>query len=180
MAGYNKIIMVGNLTRDPELRSVGSQSVCKMNIASNRQYKNRTTGSLSQEVCFVDVEVWGGQADTCKLYLQKGRSVLVEGRLKLDSWKDNDGNPRSKHSISAEKVIFLNSAAATSDDQPNNQSFENNSKSTQAAKNDSFSESNFSAETKSKKYVKKPSSPKSPEVSFEDISPFADEDDLPF
>jgi single-strand DNA-binding protein len=177
MAGYNKIIMVGNLTKDPELRAVGAQSVCKLNIASNRQYKNRSTGALSQEVCFVDVEVWGAQADTCKLYLQKGRSVLVEGRLKLDSWKDSDGNPRSKHGISAERVIFLNSAASSEDQAASQQS----SSSIAASKSDSFGESKFSSgDTKSKRTSKKASVSKSPDVSFDDVAPFSDEDDLPF
>jgi single-strand DNA-binding protein len=107
MAGYNRIIMIGNLTKDPDLKPVGSQSVCKLNMASNKQYKNRQTGALVSEVCFIDVEVWGVQAESCKTYLQKGRSVLVEGRLKLDNWKDQEGNVRSKHSIVADKVVFL-------------------------------------------------------------------------
>ncbi|MBN2267416.1 MAG: single-stranded DNA-binding protein [Candidatus Babeliaceae bacterium] len=110
MAGYNRVIMVGNLTRDPELRQLPSgASVCRLNIASNRQFRDKT-GNLTQEVCFIDIDVWGPQADTCKQYLQKGRSILVEGRLKLDSWKDNDGQNRSKHSIVANTVQFLSSA----------------------------------------------------------------------
>lgn len=109
MAGYNRIIIIGNLTRDPELKTLSNGSVCKLNIASNRQFKNRQTGAMVQEVCFVDVDVWGAQAESSKQYLQKGRPVLVEGRLKLDSWKDNDGSMRSKHSIVAEKVVFLSS-----------------------------------------------------------------------
>lgn len=108
MAGYNRVIIVGNLTRDPELRQLQSgANVCRLNIASNRQYKDRQTGSVTQEVCFVDVDVWGAQADSCKQYLQKGRSILVEGRLKLDSWKDAEGQARSKHSIVANTVQFL-------------------------------------------------------------------------
>ena len=108
MAGYNRIIIIGNLTRDPELKQLGSgQTVCQMTIAANRQFKNRQTGLMVQEVCFVDVEVWGAQAESCKQYLQKGRPVLVEGRLKLSTWKDNDGQNKSKHSIVADKVVFL-------------------------------------------------------------------------
>lgn len=108
MAGYNRIIMVGNLTRDPELKTLPSgQQVCRLGIASNRQFKNRQTGMMAQEVCFVDVDVWGPQAEHCKNYLQKGRPVLIEGRLKLDSWKEADGSPRSKHSIVADRVVFL-------------------------------------------------------------------------
>lgn len=110
-SGYNRVVMVGNLTRDPELRQLPSgQSVCRLNLASNRQFKNRQTGDMVQEVCYVDIDVWGAQADSCNQYLEKGRQVLVEGRLKLDTWQDNDGNNRSKHSLVADRVVFLSSA----------------------------------------------------------------------
>ena len=103
---------MGNLTRDPELRQISSgQSVCRLGLASNRQFKNRQTGAMVQEVCFVDIDVWGAQADSCNQYLQKGRPVLVEGRLKLDSWVDNEGQRKSKHSVVADRVTFLSSAA---------------------------------------------------------------------
>ncbi len=121
MAGYNRIIIVGNLTRDPEYKQLSSgQAVCRLGLATNRQFRNRQTGDVSQEVCFVDVDVWGAQAESCHQYLAKGRQVLVEGRLKLDSWQDNEGNNRSKHSITAERVVFLSSNAPelTEDDQP--------------------------------------------------------------
>ncbi len=117
-SGYNRIIIVGNLTRDPELRQLPSgQPVCRLNVASNRQFRNRQTGDMVQEVCYVDVDVWGAQAETSRQYLQKGRPVLIEGRLKLDSWQDQQGNARSKHSIVADRVVFLSSAAAESNDQ---------------------------------------------------------------
>lgn len=109
MASFNRIIIAGNLTRDPEKRDIGStgQSLCRLSIASNRQYKNRQSGAVNQEVCYVDVDVWGAQSESCMNYLKKGRAVLVEGRLKFDSWKDTDGNPRSRHSVIAERVVFL-------------------------------------------------------------------------
>jgi len=111
MASYNRIIIMGNLTRDPEYKQLNSgQSVCRLGLASNRQFKNRQTGTMSQEVCFVDVDVWGPQADTCQQYLQKGRSVLIEGRLKLDTW-DVEGQKRSKHTIVADRVTFVGSSA---------------------------------------------------------------------
>lgn len=114
MASYNRVIIMGNLTRDPELRQLSSgQSVCRLGLASNRQFKNRQTGMMVQEVCFVDIDVWGAQADSCSQYLQKGRGVLIEGRLKLDSWVDNDGQRRSKHSIVADRVTFLPSQATS-------------------------------------------------------------------
>jgi single-strand DNA-binding protein len=112
MAGFNRIIMIGNLTRDPDYKQLNSgQGVCKLGIASNRQFKNRQTGGMSQEVCYIDVDVWGPQAETCKQYLQKGRPVLVEGRLRYDSWEDQQGQMRSKHTIVADRVIFLASGA---------------------------------------------------------------------
>jgi single-strand DNA-binding protein len=107
MASFNKIIIVGNLTKDPELKPVGSGSVCRLSIASNRQFKNRQTGAVSQEVCYVDIDVWGAQAESSHQHLRKGRSVLVEGRLKYDAWKDAEGNNRYRHSITADRIIFL-------------------------------------------------------------------------
>ncbi len=108
MASYNRVIMMGNLTRDPEYKQLASgQAVCRLGLASNRQFKNRQTGELVQEVCFVDIDVWGAQAESCQQYLQKGRAVLVEGRLKLDTWDDADGGRRSKHSIVADRVTFV-------------------------------------------------------------------------
>jgi len=113
MAAFNRIIMVGNLTRDPEYRSLASgQAVCRLGLATNRQFKNKQTGSLVQEVCYIDVDVWGAQAESCRQYLQKGRPVLVEGRLKLDSWDDQAGQKRNKHSIVAERVVFLSNGAS--------------------------------------------------------------------
>lgn len=118
MAGYNRIIMVGNLTKDPDFKQVGNGQLCRLSIASNRSFKNRQTGMLVQEVCYVDVDVWGAQAETCRQYLAKGRAVLVEGRLKLDTWQDAQGANRSKHSIAADRVVFLaNSSQAGLDTQ---------------------------------------------------------------
>jgi single-strand DNA-binding protein len=110
MAGYNRVIMVGNLTKDPEYKQLQSgQGLCKLSIAANRQYKNRQTGEMAQEVCYVDIDVWGAQAESSNRYLQKGRPVLIEGRLKFDTWENNEGQMRSKHSIVADRVQFLGS-----------------------------------------------------------------------
>lgn len=120
MASYNRIILMGNLTRDPEYRQLASgQAVCRLGLATNRQFKNRQSDALVQEVCYIDIDVWGAQAESCRQYLQKGRPILVEGRLKYDTWQDQSGQTRSKHSIVADNVRFLgsqNSAAAESDD----------------------------------------------------------------
>lgn len=113
MANYNRVIMMGNLTRDPEYKQLSSgQAVCRLGLASNRQFKSRQTDSMVQEVCFIDIDVWGPQAESCRQYLEKGRAVLVEGRLKFDTWQDNNGQTRSKHLIVADRVLFL--AAANS------------------------------------------------------------------
>jgi single-strand DNA-binding protein len=114
--GYNRIVMVGNLTRDPELKQISpGNNLCRLGLASSRQSKNRTTGATIQEVCFVDIDVWGAQADSCHQYLQKGKQVLVEGRLKLDSWTDAEGKNRSKHTIVADRVLFLGGANTGAD-----------------------------------------------------------------
>lgn len=108
MASFNRIIIAGNLTRDPEYKQLPSgQGVCRLGLASNRQFKNRQTGTAIQEVCYVDIDVWGPQADSCQKFLQKGRGVLIEGRLKFDTWQDQQGQTRSKHSIVADRVVFL-------------------------------------------------------------------------
>ncbi|MCL5876134.1 MAG: single-stranded DNA-binding protein [Candidatus Dependentiae bacterium] len=110
MASFNRIIMIGNLTRDPEYKQLASgQAVCRMSLATNRQFKNKQSGSMIQEVCYIDVDVWGAQAESCRQYLQKGRPALIEGRLKFDSWEDANGQTRSKHSIVADRVVFLSS-----------------------------------------------------------------------
>lgn len=156
MANYNRIIMVGNLTRDPELKQLPSgATVCRLNIASNRQFRDKT-GNTTQEVCFIDVDVWGPQADSCKQYLQKGRSILVEGRLKLDSWKDADGQARSKHSIVANTVQFLSAAG------------EQGASAGAEATGDSLAFDDAGAAPK----ARKPSTKKAADVSFEDELPF--------
>jgi single-strand DNA-binding protein len=100
--------MIGNLTRDPDYKTLPSgQSVCRLGIAVNRSFRNKATGATTQEVCYIDIDVWGTQAESCRQYLQKGRSILVEGRLKLDSWQDQTGAARSKHSIVADRITFL-------------------------------------------------------------------------
>jgi single-strand DNA-binding protein len=116
MSGYNRIIMLGNLTRDPEFKSLPSgQMVCRLGLACNRQYKAKGEG-MTSEVCFVDVDVWGAQAENCHKFLAKGRQILVEGRLKLDTWQDQEGQRRSKHSIVADRVTFIRSQAQDQDE----------------------------------------------------------------
>lgn len=107
MASYNKVTLVGNLTRDPELKQVGDAQICRLGLATNRKFKHKQTGAIVQDVCFVDVMVWGKRAESCHKHLSKGRSVLVEGHLKFDEWKDQSGQSRSKLSVVAEMVVFI-------------------------------------------------------------------------
>lgn len=109
MVNYNKVIFAGNLTRDVEVRRLANgTAVATLGIASNRRFTSG--GEKKEETTFVDAEVWGSQAELCEKYLSKGRNVLVEGRLKFDSWQDTDGKKRSKLLLTAENVQFLDSA----------------------------------------------------------------------
>ena len=108
MASLNKVLLIGNLTRDPEIRytSTGT-AVTDLRLASNRRYKS-ATGEAKEEVVYVTVSVWGRQAETSGEYLSKGSPVLIEGRLRLDEW-EKDGQKMSKLGVVAERVQFLSS-----------------------------------------------------------------------
>ena len=109
MASLNKVFLLGNLVRDPDLRGLPSgQSVCELRMAVSRRYVNGS-GQETEETCFVDVVVWGKSAKNCKQYLAKGSQVMVEGRLQLDQWEDrNGGGTRSRLRVIAEQVQFMN------------------------------------------------------------------------
>jgi len=105
---FNKIILIGNLTRDIELRYTPSgTAVAKFGLATNRVYSDPVTKEKKQEVMFIDVTVFGRAAETANQYLKKGSQVLVEGRLSFNQWTDNTGQKRSKHEVIAENVKFL-------------------------------------------------------------------------
>ncbi|MBI4392153.1 MAG: single-stranded DNA-binding protein [candidate division NC10 bacterium] len=107
MANFNKVILLGNLTRDPELRYTPSGApVCSFDLAVNRSYTTQA-GERRDEVCYVTIVVWGKQGETCAEYLKKGRGALVEGRLTLRSWETPDGQKRSKHEVVGERVQFM-------------------------------------------------------------------------
>jgi single-strand DNA-binding protein len=109
---YNKVILVGNLTRDVELRYAPSgTAIAKFGIATNRTYKDNVTGETKQETMFIDVTVFGRSAEIANQYLKKGRRVLVEGRLVFDQWIDSTGQKRSKHSVVAERLQFMDTKA---------------------------------------------------------------------
>jgi single-strand DNA-binding protein len=108
MASYNKVLLMGNLTRDPEVRyTPKGTAIANLGLAVNRVYTTEG-GEQKEEVTFIDIEVWGRQAETAGQYLSKGRPVFVEGRLKLDSWEDKEsGQKRNKLKVVAERVQFL-------------------------------------------------------------------------
>jgi len=111
MANFNKVILIGNLTKDPELRyTPNGTAVLNLRLASNHRFKDRT-GEVKQETCFITVVVWDKQAETCNQYLQKGSSVLVEGRLQSRNFQDNNGQNRSVIEVRADRVVFLNNQA---------------------------------------------------------------------
>lgn len=106
MPSYNKVILMGNLTRDPELKYTASgTAICKIGLAVNRKYK--TDGGLKDDTCFVDITIWDKQGENCNQYLTKGSGVLVEGRLNFSSWVSPEGIKRSKLDVVAENVQFL-------------------------------------------------------------------------
>ena len=110
MANFNKVILAGNLTRDPELRyTPAGKAIAKFAMAINRNWTT-DTGEKKEEVTFVDIDSFGRQAEVISQYLKKGRPVLVEGRLKLDQWDDKQtGQKRSRLGVVLESFSFLDS-----------------------------------------------------------------------
>jgi len=114
MANFNKVLLMGNLTKDPELRyTPQGTAVVNLRMAVNRRWKDKA-GELKEEVCFITVVAWDKQAEVCNQYLRKGSPVFVEGRLQSRSWEDNAGGKRSVVEVRAERVQFLSSAPAAS------------------------------------------------------------------
>lgn len=107
MADLNKVMLIGNLTRDPEVRHTPKgTAVGDLSMAINQSYKGQD-GQIREEVCYVDVVTWGRQAETCKEYLSKGSPIFVEGRLQLDQWETKEGEKRSRLRVRAERIQFL-------------------------------------------------------------------------
>ena len=113
---FNRVVLLGNLTRDIELRYLPSGSaVATTGIATNRRFKKQD-GSQGEEVMFIDITFFGRSAEIANQYLSRGKKLLIEGRLKLDSWTDNQGAKRSKHSIHVETMQMIDSRQ--SEEQP--------------------------------------------------------------
>jgi single-strand DNA-binding protein len=112
MANFNKVLLIGNLTRDPQLSYTPSQTaVVDFGLAVNRRWKSQD-GENKEETCFVDCRAFGRLAENINKYLTKGRPLFVEGRLTFDSWTAQDGTKRSKHRVTVENFQFLGGPAA--------------------------------------------------------------------
>ena len=112
MANLNKVMLMGNLTRDPELKYLPSQTaVCEVGLATNRKWTGQD-GQQKEEVTFVDCTAFGKTAETLAKYLKKGRPVFIEGRLKYDQWEAQDGSKRSKLAVVIENFQFIDSRPA--------------------------------------------------------------------
>lgn len=112
MASFNKVLLIGNLTKDPELRyTPQGTAVVNLRLAVNRKFRDKTQ-ELKEEVCFITAVAWDRQAETCNQYLHKGSPVLIEGRLQSRSWEDNSGQKRSTIEVRVERVQFLGAAPA--------------------------------------------------------------------
>ncbi|MFH0941261.1 MAG: single-stranded DNA-binding protein [Candidatus Omnitrophota bacterium] len=115
MANLNKVFIIGNLTRDPELRyTPAGTAVVNLRMATNRRYKDKT-GEAKQDVCYLTVVAWDKQAEVCNQYLHKGSPLFVEGRLQSRSWDGPDGKKRSVLEIRAERVQFLGAPSSKTD-----------------------------------------------------------------
>ena len=113
MANFNKVLLIGNLTKDPEMRyTPQGTAVVNLRLAVNRRFRNKNQ-ELKEETCFITAVVWDKQAETCNQYLHKGSPVFVEGRLQSRSWEDNAGQKRNVIEVRAERVQFLSAPVKT-------------------------------------------------------------------
>ena len=164
---FNKIILVGNLTRDVEMKyTQGAMAIAKTAIATSRKFKSNT-GEQKEEICFIDITFFGRSAEVANQYLRKGSKILVEGRLAFDQCSDQNGQTRSKHSVNVDVMQMLgNKESAGYQDNANQieQSTENRYKPQEAH------------QTSQATYGTKNPLPSSKEIPSIDI----DEDDIPF
>jgi len=160
---YNRIILVGNLTRDPELRYMpNGGAVCSTGIATNRKFKKQD-GSTGEEVCFVDITFFGRTAEVANQYLKRGKKILVEGRLKLDQWTDQNGGKRSKHSVVVDSMQMLDSKNSNSGD--NSYTQNNPSAGSYSNKQESYKQPNSQSDVQQSENI--------PDIDI-------DEDEIPF
>jgi single-strand DNA-binding protein len=111
MSSMNHVILLGNLTRDPESRTLATgQTVAELGLAVNETYRDKE-GKSVDKTCFVDITVWGKQAESCQKFLKKGAQVLVEGKLQFDQWTTDGGEKRSRLRVTAHRVQFVGKPA---------------------------------------------------------------------
>jgi len=164
---YNKVILVGNLTRDVELRyTQNGSALAKVGIATNRRFKS-ATGELKDETMFIDLTFFGRTAEVANQYLRKGSKVLVEGRLILEQWVAQDGTKRSRHSITVENMQMLDTKAEASQ---NNQ-YQNSGYN--SAQNYQQPPTQQTSATQQNSAPQMPQEPNIPEIDI-------DEDEIPF
>ena len=156
MASVNKVILIGNLTRDPELRYTPKGSaVTELGLAVNRKF--RVENDLREEVTYVDITFWGAQAETIHKYVQKGSPIYIEGRLQLDQWEDREtGQRRSKLKVVGESLQLLGS------------------------RQDGGGGGGFSQSPPPQAAAPPPSDGRSPDQAFYDAPPAPSDDDVPF
>ena len=168
---YNKVILVGNLTRDVEVRySQSGSAIGKVGIATSRKFKS-ATGEQKEEVMFIDLTFFGRTAEIANQYLRKGSKVLVEGRLILEQWVAQDGSKRSRHSVTVESMKMLDSRA---DSMQNNQYNNNNGYNAAPAQQQQPSYQQQTQQPPVQQMA--PSAPQEPKIPEIDI----DEDEIPF
>jgi len=110
MPNLNNVVLMGNLTRDPQVTRIGAKNtaVAELSLAINRKWNDRASGEQKEEVTFVDIKAWGRTAEVCEQYAHKGRAVAIEGRISLDMWEDKEtGKKRQKCYVTAERVHLL-------------------------------------------------------------------------
>jgi single-strand DNA-binding protein len=125
MASFNKVILLGNVTRDIEVKyTTGGTAVAEIGMAVNRTWFDKNANQKKEEVTFIDVTLWGRTAEVAGEYLAKGRPVLIEGRLQLDTWDDRDtGKKRSKLKVVGESMQLLGGGKRDGDQTPSNQNY---------------------------------------------------------
>jgi len=174
---FNKVILAGYLTRDIDLKYTPSGvAVAKTGIATNRTYKDPTTGENKQETMFIDIIIFGRSAEIANQYLKKGSKVLIEGRLVFEQWVAQDGTKRSKHSVVGERVLFLDSKNSNNEPYGNYGNVSNNSSSNYnnaSSYQQQHNTPNTYNNTNTKPQSENTQEPKIPSIDI-------DEDDIPF
>lgn len=182
---FNKVVLVGNLTRDIEIRSTsGGMMIGATAIAVTRKFTD-TNGEKREETCFIDITFFARLAEIANLYLRKGSKVLIEGRLRQENWVDQNGGKRSKHSIVVENLEMLGTNPQNNGDYENNSYSQNNTYGTQNTYQNGYNNIQQQNTQASQEYYKKPEaqntqSQKKQDIKTIDLEDMEDSEDLPF